>query len=510
MRPLNAVVSALAHLPVPIHTKFLSVLGVLAALLIALGVIGLVVLGQANARGERVVELERRTAAYRDLRLETKTQLYAVVTALASPDAKTIDKAERQLTLTGYSIDRVEFVGSEEADLVAQVATVHAQFAAATANTFALLRQGRVAEAQRAKAADVDPTADRLDRLTDQLVNRAESEVAQGVQDSKDAYANSQIVVLAFAGTSLILALALGLGIALSIIRPLRVIGAHVERIASGDFSGHITVENRDELGALAANIDRMNDQLGRLYEDLEAANRHKSEFLSNMSHELRTPLNAIIGFSEVLLERIFGDLNAKQADYLKDILSSGQHQLALVNDILDLSKVEAGHMELQLSSFSIKSVIDSGVAMLGERASRRGLSVEVDRDPSVDMIGADERKVKQVLFNLLSNAVKFTPEGGTISVRTRASADAIEISVSDTGVGIAPVDQARIFEAFGQAKAGKSQEGTGLGLTLSRRLVELHGGKLSVKSAVGMGSTFMFSLPLRQGAPTAKILAVP
>jgi len=218
------------------------------------------------------------------------------------------------------------------------------------------------------------------------------------------------------------------------------------------------------------------------------------------MSHELRTPLNAVIGFSEVLLDRLFGDLNEKQADYLKDILESGTHQLALVNDILDLSKVEAGRMELQLSTFSLLAVIDSGTTMMRETAAHSGITLEVECDPRVDTIEADERKVRQVIFNLLSNAVKFTPKGGTVVIRTRASAETVEVSVDDTGVGIAPEDQAQIFEEFGQAQEGKSREGsTGLGLTLAKRFVELHGGTLTLRSAVGRGSTFTFVLPLRR-----------
>ena len=477
----------------------------LAALLILLGVIGLVVLGEANARGQRVVDLQRRGVAYAALGLETTQQLYAVETALANPDPRVIDAAVRQLGLTGYSVDRLEFVASGETDLVARVVAAHEQFAALNTLTLGLLRAGVTAEAQRVQTAEVQPAADRLDRLTNELVNRAQAEVAQSIEDSRQAFALSQAIVLAIAGISLVLALVLGLALSFSIIRPLRAIGSRVERIAAGDFSGHVRVDNRDELGALAANIDRMNDQLGRLYADLEAANRHKSEFLSNMSHELRTPLNAIIGFSEVLLERLFGDLNAKQADYLQDILDSGKHQLTLVNDILDLSKVEAGRMELELSTFSLQAAIDNGVTMLRETAARSGVVLEVESDPGVDVIEADERKVRQVLFNLLSNAVKFTPTGGTVSVRTRARSDAVEISVEDTGVGIAPEDQGRIFEEFGQAKEGKSREGsTGLGLTLAKRFVELHGGAMNLHSVVGQGSTFTFTLPLHQGVESA------
>ncbi len=491
----------------------LAALGVVAALLIALGVIGLVVLAQANGRAERLVELHNRSDAYSSLRLETTTQLYRLATALTAPEPRVIEAAVRQVGATVYAVDRVKFLSAREADLdlVERVASAQADFSAVTNRILELLATGRKEEAQQAEATEVTPLADKLQKLTNQLVNNADAEVAQSVSDTRDAYERSQLIVFAFAGASLLLALLLGFVVALSIIGPLRMIGARVERIAQGDFGGRLRVDNRDELGALAGNIDRMSDQLGLLYEQLAAANRHKSEFPSNMSHELRTPLNAIIGFSEVLLERIFGDLNPKQAEYLKDILSSGQHQLALVNDILDLAKVEAGRMELELSSFSLRAVIDSGVTMLGERATRRGIALEVDGDPRVDAIEADERKVKQVLFNLLSNAVKFTPEGGTITVRTRGEATAVEVSVADTGIGIAPEDQAGIFKEFEQAKSAKSSEAsTGLGLALAKRFVELHGGVLSVRSVVGAGSTFTFLLPLRQAPvkPAAHVIS--
>jgi signal transduction histidine kinase len=507
VRPLDPIVRGLARLPAPIQTKLLTALGVLAALLIALGVIGLVVLGQANARAERLVDLQRRTAAYSELRLATTTQLYALAKALTAPEPSVIESAVRQVSLTQYYVERLQYVSTEETDrdLVTRVATATAAFSAATSHVLDLLHSGRVADAQRAQATEVAPLADRLEIYTNELVNRADANVLQSVSDTQDAYERSQLIVLVFAGVSLVLALLLGLVVALSIIGPIQAIGARVERIAQGDFTGRLHVENRDELGALAGNVDRMSDQLGLLYEQLAAATRHKSEFLSNMSHELRTPLNAIIGFSEVLLQRIFGDLNPKQTEYLQDILSSGRHQLALVNDILDLAKVEAGRMELELSSFSLRAVIDSGVTMLGERATRRGIALEVDGDPQVDAIEADERKVKQVLFNLLSNAVKFTPEGGTITVRTRGEAAAVEVSVSDTGIGIAPEDQAGIFKEFEQAKSAKSTEAsTGLGLALAKRYVELHGGVLSVRSGVGAGSTFTFSIPRNQAPASA------
>jgi signal transduction histidine kinase/CheY-like chemotaxis protein len=232
----------------------------------------------------------------------------------------------------------------------------------------------------------------------------------------------------------------------------------------------------------------------------LEVASQHKSEFLANMSHELRTPLNAIIGFSEVLVEKMFGELNAKQEEYLNDILSSGRHLLSLINDILDLSKVEAGRMELEPGTFSLPEALDNGLTMIKERASRHGITLSLQVDPDLGEVEADERKVKQVVFNLLSNAVKFTPDGGRVELAARRVDGEVQVSVRDTGIGVAPEDQGRIFEEFRQAGQGpaKTQEGTGLGLALTKRFVELHGGRIWVESEVGVGSTFTFSLPVR------------
>jgi signal transduction histidine kinase len=233
----------------------------------------------------------------------------------------------------------------------------------------------------------------------------------------------------------------------------------------------------------------------------LEVASQHKSEFLANMSHELRTPLNAIIGFSEVLSERMFGELNEKQEEYLKDIYASGTHLLSLINDILDLSKIEAGRMELELTDFHLPQAIDNALMLVRERAGRRGIALEHSVDERLGEIRGDERKIKQVLLNLLSNALKFTPERGRVEVRAGTVDGMAEISVTDTGVGIAPEDQGAIFEEFRQVgTADKKAEGTGLGLTLCRKFVELHGGRIWVKSQVGMGSTFTFMIPVRRG----------
>jgi signal transduction histidine kinase len=263
---------------------------------------------------------------------------------------------------------------------------------------------------------------------------------------------------------------------------------AHVELLKTFADQAVIAIEN--------ARLFREIEDKSR---QLEVASQHKSEFLANMSHELRTPLNAIIGFSEVLSERMFGDLNEKQEEYLKDIYASGTHLLSLINDILDLSKIEAGRMELELTDFDLPTALDSALTLVRERAGRRGIALQMNVDGRLGQIQADERKVRQVVLNLLSNAIKFTPEGGRIEVAALPKDGLVEISVSDTGIGIAPEDQEKIFEEFRQVgTAAKKVEGTGLGLTLCRKFVELHGGRIWVKSELGVGSTFTFTLPLR------------
>ncbi|HJW48314.1 MAG TPA: GAF domain-containing protein, partial [Candidatus Limnocylindria bacterium] len=261
-------------------------------------------------------------------------------------------------------------------------------------------------------------------------------------------------------------------------------------------------VETFANQAAIAIRNVRLFNEIQDKSRQLEVASRHKSEFLANMSHELRTPLNAIIGFSEVLIQGLFGEVNEKQRDYLQDVIGSGQHLLSLINDILDLSKIEAGRMELELSTFSFRSALQSGVTIVRERAARNGITLNVDVSDELDRVEADERKVKQILYNLLSNAVKFTPDGGNVNVTARRDNGDVRVDVQDNGIGIAEADQARIFEEFQQVGRERSREGTGLGLTLTKRFVELHGGRIWLESAPGKGSRFTFTLPLRQAAP--------
>jgi signal transduction histidine kinase len=330
-----------------------------------------------------------------------------------------------------------------------------------------------------------------------------------------------------FVVLGLIISAAASLILARRMIVPIEALRAGAARMGAGALEQRIEVRTGDELEELADEFNRMTERLRESYANLEqkvvdrthelsAANQQlreatlaKSRFLANMSHELRTPLNAIIGFADLLIDRIPGELTRTQEEHVRDIRDSGKHQLSLINDILDLSKVEAGRMELERSEFSVGAVSRSAATLIREQAVRRSIRLDVVMDPDVTVLG-DARRVKQVILNLLANAVKFTPDGGRIGLTARRVEDAVEIVVRDTGRGISPEEQTRIFEEFAQAGAGGfTQEGTGLGLTLAQRIVALHGGRISVDSEVGRGSTFTFTLPLRPAPSGAALDAV-
>jgi len=257
-----------------------------------------------------------------------------------------------------------------------------------------------------------------------------------------------------------------------------------------------------DEKGEVVGAVEVFRDvsKERELIESIKQANALKDQFLANMSHELRTPLNSIIGFAELLREQVFGPLNDRQLRYVENILRSGEHLLTLINDILDLSKIEAGAVEVEREPVNLKEVLEWSLTMQSERAKKHNISLDLEVDGDIGIIETDPTKLKQILLNLISNAVKFTPEGGKVTVRAKKRDEEIEISVSDTGIGV-PKDQLdRIFEPFVQLDSSLSRryEGAGLGLALTRRLVELLGGRIWVESEVGKGSTFSFTLPLR------------
>jgi signal transduction histidine kinase/DNA-binding response OmpR family regulator len=504
LRPINWLARLVARIPARIRTKLLVSLAVMVIVLVVIGGLGLRVLGESNARFGTLARLQQNAATYRALELPN-SQLRTLVAGRTSlfpgvsvPTDEEVRSALRQFRDSYDLGGRVSVARRDERKLVAGIQSDYDQLVAVMENAIALNQAGRSTEAQQLQRTEANPIADHIVGATDQLASNAEGRIAALVSANSSDYTNSRLIFLVSAAAAVLLALVLGFAISSSFSGPVQRMDARLAELAEGDFSGRVDVPNRDELGTLAANLNRMNDELGEVYRKLETASRAKSDFLANMSHELRTPLNAIIGFSEVLLEQMFGPLNAKQTEYLGDIVTSGRHLLLLINDTLDLSKIEAGKMELDLAIFALPAVLEDGVTMVRERAARHGIECSVDAGPELEEVEADQRKVKQVVFNLLSNAVKFTPDGGRVEVRASRVGDQAEVTVADTGAGIDPADQARIFQEFQQAG---QQEGSGLGLALARSLVELHGGSLWVESEPGSGSTFTFTLPVRQTA---------
>jgi signal transduction histidine kinase len=516
----NRLAGWVAGAPVTVRTKLLVAFLAIAALLVLVTALGLDVLRQADARVERLGALQARSSTYQALEayaidLQQTLGVRAAGTPAVTPytGGKTLQGGEQWRLADLQVADTLSQVelGADEAlfGFVPPPADEHAlrrvradyrAIVTALAHIRTLDERGVGGyRAQPYIRAAIDADNDLAER-TASLAERTKVETAALVTANRSAYASSRNLFVAVSAASVVLALALGFVLSWSLIRPIQRTEARLSEISAGDFSRRLDVPNRDELGSLAENVNQMNDELRRLYGELEAASRHKSEFLATMSHELRTPLNAIIGFSEVLHEEMFGEINQRQREYLRDVLEAARHLLALINDVLDLSKVEAGRMELDLSGVSLAETLRSGVTMHAERASRGGVALGLALDDGELQVEADERKLRQVVFNLLSNAIRFTPEGGRVDVRARLVGDAAEVTVFDTGPGVAAEERELIFDEFRQGRVARS-DGTGLGLPIARRFIELHGGRLWVESGPGEGSTFTFTLPIRQPA---------
>ena len=509
----NPVVRAVGRVPAGVHTKLLVAFVGTALLVVAVAMLGLRLLGQSNERMATLGKIEERASAYGALRSDALhvrgllsenvgNDFHKVVTEgrLDDPGSGGL-RVDRAIANAVAEIppstrpDRLGFVPPPEDERYLRMIRAKGDELSKVMEEIIRVTPEGV---PRSLQSSAEGLAFELNQLATELANDTSARTDAVIAQNASAYTSSRNLFIGVAAGAIALALLLGFALSWSVIGPIQQIDARLAAIASGNFSGHVNITNRDELGALAVNVNRMNDELRRVYKELETASEHKSDFLASMSHELRTPLNAIIGFSQLLRERISGDINAKQEEYLDDILTSGNHLLALINDVLDLSKVEAGHVELQVAPFSLQDALERGISMVRGRATSDGVQVMFHANGSPTIVTGDERRVRQVIFNLLSNAVKFTPSGGRVDVTATHADGEARISVADTGGGIAADDLERIFEEFQQTEAGaRLQEGTGLGLALSKRYVELHGGRIWCDSVVGAGSTFVFTLPL-------------
>lgn len=684
IRLRDLAIDFVSRVPARVQTKLLVAFLAMVVLLVLLGGMGLRVLGGMSQQVEELIELQRKIAAYRQVQHNTTSQLYGVSTALLVPDDRVLDGLQRQLSQFGYDLDRLSHVAQDEVDILGRVREDYDRFISIVGEAVALARAGDIDAARAVQLNQAGPLAERLERLTNQLVNVAEADMLERITLSEATYARWRTGVIATALCSIVLALGLGWVFSWSLVRPILRIEDRLGKIAAGDFSEQVVVANRDELGSLAANVNRMSIELDRLYRqvaerrlelersvrELEAlgqvsqavnsslelkvvletiadhamavasadaaifwswddavgvfhmqasrnlapsmaeafagrpiglgdgavgqagqkraavvipdidaaaeytfsdivhpagyravlalpllrdatlfgglvlvrktpggfapeavalvqtlanqsvlaiqnatlfqelaeksrqvaeASRHKSEFLANMSHELRTPLNAILGFTELIQDEIYGEVNEKVHQQLTRVQANGQHLLELINDVLDLSKIEAGQLELQTGPVALGDVVSAIQGSMGSLALAKRLALTIEVEAALPVVEGDERRITQVLLNLVGNAIKFT-EMGTVIIAARRKDEAVEISIKDTGPGIPTSEQRRIFEAFHQVDSSstKRQGGTGLGLAIVQQIVEMHGGAIGVESEPGKGSRFFFTLPIR------------
>ena len=393
---MGGLVDLVARIPARVQTKLLVAFFAIAMLLVSVGAVGLGVLTGVHERTENLFKLQRKIEAYHQVQHDTTSQLYSVTSALLSADDPTLSNTLRQLNQFGYDVERLQFVAKDEVELLNQFRQDYDQFVEIVTHVVELVRAGNSSEAREVQTVQAVPVGDRLERLTNQLVNKAEADMVAGIETSKRTYQSSQWIVIGFAVGSIMLALALGYTISWSLVGPVKEIEALLNEVAVGKFAGRVKVINRDELGALAANVNKMSEEVGRLYEQLEMASRHKSQFVANMSHELRTPLNAIIGYSEILQEDV-ADLGQQAlVPDLKKIEGAGRHLLALINDILDLSKIEAGRMDVFLEDVALVPLLEEVRALIVPLAEKNGNTLELQLAEGLGTIRTDRTKLKK------------------------------------------------------------------------------------------------------------------
>ena len=506
-----------ARIPVSVQTKMLAAFLSVVVMVVALGGAGLAVLRESDQRATDLVDLQRRIAAYGQLQHDTTAELYSITMSVLGSDERTFHAAIRRLTQFGYNLDRLQFVAGGEAELIERVRGNYERLVQVVTRTTEFIRAGKTAEGLKFLYTEADPLAARLERVINELVNRAEADMVSAADISSQAYRVSQYAVTGIALVSVLLALLLGYAISRSLTVPLKEMHTSFKAIAAGQFAGRLEVVNRDEMGDLADNLNRMSADLDRLYRQLEEAKRRseeaseqaekanhaKSQFLANMSHELRTPLNAILGYTELILDNMFGEVPEEIREVIERVDNNGRHLLGLINDVLDLSKIEAGALTLSLADYSMKEVLNTVITAVEALAAAKNLVLKTEVPPDLPLGRGDEQRLVQVLLNLVGNAIKFTDEG-EVSLQVCASNSEFLVSVTDTGSGIAEADQQKIMEEFQQADTSSTRKkgGTGLGLAIAKHMVEMHGGRLWVESRLGKGSTFSFTLPVRVEEP--------
>ncbi len=505
--PLGAAVRRVARLHASVHAKLLAAFLLIALLLVAMAIIGLEAITSVSRHSRLLDQARERVDISRQIEQAVGVQMNVIRNALALRDEATLVGILNDEQRFADPLTRLaEAASPVERETIDKIRAAERRLLKTVEDIRSLVRDNKADEAMALHLNESEPRYREIATLVTRVVRSEETGMARLRQNVEASYRQALLLMGTFAAAAILLALILGFVISWSFIIPVREAGAFLGQVARGNFRGTIDVPNRDEFGALAARMNEMSRELHQLYEhertlnaELERASKAKSDFLASMSHELRTPLNAILGFNELILGEIYGEVSDDLKVPLTDIQSSGKHLLRLINNVLDLSKIEAGRMELALGDYSVQDTVMNVLTGLRPLATQKGLDLVSAVPDDVPLACGDAGRIAQCLMNLVGNALKFTPEG-RIEVGVDLRGDDLHYRVTDTGTGIAADRLETVFDEFRQANATIAGQfgGTGLGLSITKKFVELHGGRIGVESELGKGSTFSFTIPLR------------
>jgi signal transduction histidine kinase len=511
--PLGGLVRAVARIRASVHVKLLAGFLLITLLFIAMTAVSLRMVTETARQTNLLDQAHERISWSRQIEHALAMQMHFTSMALLAQADGSVSLILRENNRFNDTLARLETAApSEERALIQAIRGAQEDAMATVADIANAVRDRRLADAMTALRTRQEPTYQKIEGLVGSLVGAEETRMESLRVSISAARARSLRLMAGFAVASVVVALIGGFVISWSFILPVREAHVFLSEVAEGRFGGTIVVPNRDEFGALAERMNWMSRELHRLDDEqrvaaetlrglnerLALASRAKSEFLANMSHELRTPLNAILGFTEIMLDELYGEVPPSLREPLVDIQTNGRHLLRLINDVLDLSKIEAGRLELGVDEYSVQEIVDVVHASLKSLAFEKGLTFGARVPPEIPPARGDGRRLTQCLLNLAGNALKFTRHG-RVEIDVRLDDGWLTYRVTDTGIGIPKEEVENIFAEFRQVDTTITREfgGTGLGLSITKRLVEMHGGRIGVESELGKGSTFFFTVPL-------------
>ena len=512
--PLGLLVSWVAGIQASVHAKLLGAFLLVVLLFFAMGALSLQTIAKMSRQSQLLHHAHERIDWSREIEHALTMQMNFIAMALLLKDEDTIAHFLRENNRFNNTLALLEEAAPpEEEQMIQRIRAAQDEILTTVADIANLIRDGKVDEAMTLQLKNGYPQYQQIERLVNQVVKTEEDKMGALNRIVTAAHRRALILIGGFVGTSILLALLLGFVISWSFILPVREAQGFLSQVAKGDFSTTIDVPNRDELGALATRMNQMSRELHRLYtdqrqaaqqlqtlnEELEGASQAKSNFLASMSHELRTPLNAILGYTELILDEIYGEVPARIREVQERVQQSGRHLLGLINDVLDLSKIEAGNMQLSPTEYAVRDIVDSVSSSLRSLVAEKGLEFVAGAQADIPVAFGDGRRIAQCLMNLAGNALKFTKRG-RVEIWVERQGETLVYRVSDTGIGIPQHQLESTFAEFQQADSTITNEfgGTGLGLSITKKFVEMHGGRIWVESELGKGSTFFFSIPVR------------